>query len=249
MEKSAKIDQKVMTTGMIVIGAIIVALIFANGFNSGSMENTVSSTGQSTIKVMPDLVNVYFNVQTTGVTAEEASDKNSVIVDEMKASLIALGFEDSEIKTQNFNVYPEYDWRTSTQKITGYAASHSISIQIPIEEKEKLGSAIDAGINAGAGIGYINYELTEENQKAYKVVAIKAATEDATEKARALAEGAGQDLGRLVSISTSEFGYYPWAAYAVSDSGIGKSGAEIATSITPSEQDVSATVTAVFKIR
>ena len=147
-------------------------------------------------------------------------------------------------------VYPDYNWESGTQKITGYTASHVVSVQVSIEEKEKLGSVIDAGIGAGAGINYINYELTAENQKKYKIDAIKSATQDATEKAEALAEGAGASLGRLVSISTNEFNYYPWMAYAQEDSGgVVKSGAEIATSITPSEQEISASVTAVFKIR
>lgn len=243
-------DKKVLMTGMIVLGFIIVALIISNGFNSNSIDNTISSTGQSTIKVMPDFVNVYFNVQTIALTAKEASDKNSEIVNKMKSSLIDISFSEGEIKTESFNVYPNYDWRSGTQKITGYTASHALSVQIPIDEKEKLGSAIDAGINAGAGINYINYELSEENQRVYKIEAIKSATQDATEKAGALAEGAGQSLGKLVSISTSEFGYYPWAAYATTDSGgITKSGAEIATSITPSEQEISASVTAIFRIR
>ena len=245
------VDKKVLITGMIVVGVIVLALIVSGWFNNGSMENTISSTGQSTIKVMPDLVNVYFNVQTTALTAKEASDKNSEIVNKMKDSLISLGFSNEEIKTEGFNVYPNYDWRSGTQKITGYTASHTVTIQILIAEKDKLGSAIDAGINAGAGINYINYELTEENQRSYKIDAIKAATEDATERASALAEGAGQSLGKLVSISTSDFGYSPWMAYAEADSGSGtvKSGSEIATSITPSEQEISATVTAIFRIR
>lgn len=244
------IDKKVLITGIIVIGAIIVALIFSNGFNLSSMDNTISSTGQSTIKVMPDLVNVYFNVQTNALTADEASDKNSEIINKMKSSLKAIGFEEDDLKTQSFNVYPDYNWESGTQKITGYTASHVVSVQVSIEEKEKLGSVIDAGIGAGAGINYINYELTAENQKKYKIDAIKSATQDATEKAEALAEGAGASLGRLVSISTNEFNYYPWMAYAQADSGgVVKSGAEIATSITPSEQEISASVTAVFKIR
>ncbi len=244
------VDKKVLITGMIVLGVIIVALIFSNVFNSGSMQNTISATGTSTIKVLPDLVNVYFNVQTKALTADEASDKNSEIVNEMKSSLIALGFRENEIKTQSFSVYPEYDWKSGTQKLTGYVASHVVSVQISIDEKEKIGSALDAGINAGAGINYINYELTEEHQRSYKIEAIRAATEDATDKAGALAEGAGQSLGRLVSISTSDFSYVPWMAYGTTDSGgVVKSGAEIATSITPSEQEVSASVTAVFRIR
>ena len=112
------VDKKILITGMIIVGAIIVALILSNGFNSGSTENTISSTGQSTIKVMPDLVNVYFNVQTTALTAKEATDKNTEIVGKMKKSLMDLGFNGDGIKTEGFHVYPNYDWRSSTQKIT-----------------------------------------------------------------------------------------------------------------------------------
>ena len=107
---------------------------------------------------------------------------------------------------------------------------------------------IDSGIGAGAGVSYINYELNEDNQKKYKLEAITLATEDARAKAAALAEGSGSSLGSLVSISSSEFGYVPWLA-ASADSVKGESGAEVATSITPSEQEITASVTAVFRIR
>ena len=103
-------------------------------------------------------------------------------------------------------------------------------------------------IGAGAGVSYINYELNDDNQKKYKVEAIKLATEDARTKAEALAEGSGSRLGSLVSVSSSEWGYVPWLA-ASEDAVKGSSGAEIATSITPSEQEITASVTAVFRIR
>ena len=192
---------------------------------------------------------MYFNVQTEGQTAANASDKNTEIVSKMKNSLMAIGFDEDEIKTQSFSVYPDYDWASGTQRIKGYTASHVIVVEIPISEKEKIGRVIDAGINAGAGINYINYELSKENQNKYKIEAIKTATQDATVKAQAIAQGSGTKLGKLVSISTSEFGYVPWLAYAEdAGGGVVKSGAEIATSITPSEQEISARVTAVFKI-
>ena len=244
------IDRKVLITGMIVLGVIVLALIAVGFLNSSSSSNTISSSGESTIKTLPDFVSVYFNVQTTGATAANASDKNTEIVSKMKNSLMAIGFDEDEIKTQSFSVYPDYDWASGTQRIKGYTASHVIVVEIPISEKEKIGRVIDAGINAGAGINYINYELSKENQNKYKIEAITAATQDATAKAEALAEGANRKLGKLVSISTSEFGYAPWIAYSTADSGgMVKSGAEIATSISPSEQEISAQVTAVFRIR
>ena len=241
-------DKGVQKT-LIIVGGVLLAIILIFGFlNTSIYSKTISSTGTATIEVLPDFVTVYFSVDTKGVTAKEASDKNSEIVDNMKSALIAAGIEEDEIKTQNFNVYPNYDYSGSTQRITGYNAQHSLKVEIAVEEKDKLGSVIDAGIGAGAGISYINYELNEENQKLYKVEAIKLATEDAKTKAEALAEGSGSSLGSLISVSSSEWGYAPWMA-ASEDAVKGSSGAEIATSITPSEQQISATVSTTFRIR
>ena len=244
----AKMDKGVQKT-LIIVGGVLLAIILIFGFlNTSIYSKTISSTGTATIEVLPDFVTVYFSVDTKGATAKEASDKNSEIVNTMKAALITAGIEEDEIKTQNFNVYPNYDYSGSTQRITGYNAQHSLKVEIAVEEKDKLGSVIDAGIGAGAGISYINFELNEENQKKYKVEAIKLATEDAKTKAEALAEGSGSSLGSLISVSTSEWGYVPWMA-ASEDAVKGSSGAEIATSITPSEQQISATVSATFRIR
>jgi uncharacterized protein YggE len=242
-----KINNSVMITGIIVIGVIIISFIGFRALNP-SNENTITSQGFANIDVLPDLIVVYFSVQTEAATAEESSDKNSEIVDDLKTSLMALGFDDSEIQTQSFSVNPKYSYSGSTQRIIGYMTTHSIKVEVLMQEREKAGEVIDAGINSGAGISFINYELTEENQNMYKVEAIKLATEDATSKAEALAEGAGQSLGKLVSISTSDFGYRPWLAVSEAEVAVADSGDEIATQITPSEQEISASVTAVFKI-
>ena len=234
---------------LIIVGGVLAAIIIIILFiNNSVYAKTVSSTGTATIEVLPDFVSVYFSVDTKGSTADEASDKNSVIVDKMKTALLAAGISEDEIKTSNFNVYPIYDYRSGGNVITGYSASHSLKVEINVDEKEKIGSIIDAGVGAGAGVSYINYELNDANEKKYKVEAIKLATEDAKAKAEALAEGSGSSLGSLISVSSSEWGYVPWLA-ASQDAVSGKSGAEVATEINPNEQDVSATVTAVFKIR
>ena len=244
--KKIKLDNSVLITLIIVCGVIFLALIGIGFFSSINPSNTITSQGSSSIKVLPDIVSVYFNVQTQGATASEANGKNSEIVEKMTNLLESMDFEENEIQSQGFNVYPNYDY-TSGNRITGYTASHSIKIEILIEDKEKIGNVIDAGINSGAGISYINYELTMENQNKYKAEALKLATEDAKIKAEAIAEGTGGNLGSLVSISTSDFGYVPWLA--ASEAQVKDSGAEIATQITPSEQEISAMITAVFRIR
>jgi len=243
-----KMDKSVQKTLIIVGGILIFVILMFIFLNNFVYARTISSTGTATIEVLPDFVVVYFNVETTGVNASQASDRNAEIVERMKNSLLVLGIGENEIKTQSFSVYPDYDYRYANPIITGYRATHSLKVEIPVAEKGKIGSVIDAGVGAGAGISYINYELNEENQKKYKVEAIKEATEDARTKAEALAEGSGSRLGSLVSVSSSEFGYVPWLA-ASEDAVKSSTGAEIATQITPSEQEITAMVTAVFRIR
>src|SRR3990170_2360532 len=238
-----KMDNSIIIT-LIIVGAVVLLALIGLGFYSYSNPaKTISSNGMATIKALPDLVVVYFNIQTTGQTSDEASDKNAEIYDKMKGSLMDLGFSEEEIQTESFSVYPDYDWQSGTQRIKGYIATHSVKVEILFDNKDMIGETIDAGINAWAGISYINYELTEENQNKYEAEAIKKATENARTKAEAAAIGSGSKLGSVISVSPS-FSYAPWIAFAEAD--VAKSsGTEIETQITPSEQEVSASVTAV----
>ncbi|MEK6840488.1 MAG: SIMPL domain-containing protein [Nanoarchaeota archaeon] len=242
-----KLEKSVQTTLIIVAGVIILALILINSIKP-SYENTISVAGTATIKAMPDIIGVYFSVDTQGATSNEAADKNSNITDAMRDSLIAKGFDKENIQTTSYSVYPEYDYRTGTGKITGYRATHSLKVEIPASESEKIGDVIDSGIDAGAGISYVNFELSQESQNNYKAEAMKLAAQDASSKAEGVAEGLGKKLGSLVSVSINDYGYIPWLARDFS----GTSAAEAkqaATDIVPSEQEISASVTAVFKIR
>lgn len=246
MEKSVKI------TWIVVLGVVVTALILAislNGLFQGQ-GNTISVEGVSTIKAMPDIVSVYFNVETRAKTSENATQLNSEIVSKLKAGLISQGFDENKIQTQSFNVYPEYDWINGKQVSKGYVATHALKVEISTEESGKIGSAIDAGVSAGAGISYINFELSQAKENEYKAEAMSLAAQDAKIKAQATASGLDKKIGDLVSVSISNFGYYPWRAY--SGSGVAEDAmvakAE-ATSINPSEQEISASVTAVFKLK
>jgi uncharacterized protein len=245
MEKSVKI------TSIIVAGVIVLALLgYLVSNSSVSEKNTVTGNGYASIDVIPDLVKVYFNVETTGKTSAEAGSANAKIVDDLTVGLIKEGFNRDEIQTQNYNINPEYDWINGKQVDKGFRATHSIVVEMPTSESDKIGTAIDAGINAGAMISYINFELSPEKENQYKADAIKQAAEDARVKAQALAEGVDAELGDRVSVSEGGFGYTPWRAYGevagASDATMAK---EAATNIQPSEQTVTASVTVVYKLK
>jgi uncharacterized protein len=246
-----KIEKSVQITIIIAVSVLILASAIIGFFVSSSLANTIKVDGQATSKISPDLITVYFNVETTGQTSQAASDANSLITNNLTNNIVALGFSKDELKTENFNIYPEYDY-SNGQKLIDYKATNSLKIELSIQNKDKVGSIIDAGTNAGAGISYINFELTPSLQQTAKAQAIGNASIDARTKAEALASGFNKKLGRLVSVSLDQFNYNPWPIYASSSVSSGVAGnaqaKSASASITPSNQDVSADVTAVYKL-
>ncbi len=247
----AKMQKSVQITLIIVAAVIVLTVIGVIAFKPASSSNTIQVSGQATAKVAPDLISVYFNVDTKGTTSKAAEDANSEIVDKLTNNIVALGFKESDLTTDNYNIYPEYDYSKSPPTSTGYRATHSLRIELPSSQKDKVSDIIDAGTNAGAGISYINFELSPALQQSAKTAAIKNASDDARVKAEAVADGFNKKLGRLVSVSLDSYNYNPWPIFAARDMGTTSSGAEAKTavaSITPSNQDVSAYVTAVYKL-
>jgi hypothetical protein len=245
-----KMQKSVQITLIIVAAAIVLTVIGIAAFRGNSMSNTIQVNGQATAKVAPDLISIYFNVDTKGSSSQLAEDANSVIVNKLRNSVVSLGFKETDLTTENYAIYPEYDYSGSSQTLTGYRATHSLKIEVSSSQKEKVSSLVDVGTNAGAGISYINFELSPALEQTAKTAAIKNASDDARVKAEALAEGFNKNLGRLISVSLNEFNYYPWPIYASRDSGAsGAAEAKTAVAgITPSNQEVSATVTAVYRL-
>ena len=246
-------DKSVKITLIIAVAIVVLALIgyiFINNLvNAGS--NTVSVDGQSTIKVTPDIVTVYFNVQTNGSTAKEAKDLNSGIVDKLTSELIKLGFESKDIQTESLNIYEDLRWENDRQKSYGFIASHQIKVELSTNSASKISEVIDAGVDSGALLSYINFELSTTKQNQYKAQALTEASKDAANKAQAIASGLGKRVGKLVSVSTSNFDYRPWNVYTASAGGMMEDAAQAkvaANNIQPGSQEISGYVSATYKI-
>jgi len=251
-----KIDKSVQITSIIVVGVLICVAIIVASFNSVvNPENTVNSYGEATIDIVPDLVTVYFTVQTSGEDSATIQTENNEIVDKLISNIVAQGFEEKDIQTQNFYIGPKYIYTNGKQIQDGYEATHYLKVELSTDDSSKIGKIVDAGVNAGAAVSYINFELSQKKQNEAKAQAIEMAAQDARIKAQALAKGLGYEVGKLVSVSNSDFGYSPWNIYSsregsamsVDDEELQK--AVASTSIQPGEQTVRASVTAVFKIK
>jgi len=250
-----KKDNKAIIITSIISGVVLlIALIAMVSFGSVSSTNKITVEGISSIDATPDLMTTYFRIETQNETSVEAKDANNEILNKLVNELSKLGFERSELQTQSFNIYPNYEWKNQKQTQNGYKATHSLKLELSSEKFDKISEVIDAGADSGAGISYINFELTQELQNQYKAQALELASKDAQTKADAVASGFGKRAGKLVSVQVSEFGYYPWNVYTSRDEGVGYGedavlAKQAVAEISPSEQEISTRVSATFRIR
>jgi uncharacterized protein len=243
MEKSIKITLIIVTT-VLFLG--IFGILF---FSQSGSAVTISSNGEAVVKAMPDLLTIYFSINTNAESAQEARNRNAEIFESLVERLNEQGIEKKQIVTESFSLNPTYKWTGREHKEEGYKAYHLIKVQVS-SEYENSGKLIDAGIDAGANVNYINFELSQEKQNEYKAEALEKATKDAKAKAQGIASGLESSLGRVVSVSTDSFDYSPWRLYnsveGASDSFEAK---EAITGIQPGEREITGRVSVVFALK
>src|SRR4030042_4222874 len=126
MGKNNAIAITVIISVLILVLAIIALFVYRHQvYTSGK---TVTVQGVSNIEVMPDLVTVYFNIETKGKTSSEATTANNDIYDDLIEEMIIAGFEEDDVKTQSFNVYPNTYWEDGRTKTDGYIANHYLRV-------------------------------------------------------------------------------------------------------------------------
>ena len=246
MDNSVKIT--LIIAGTVILLAVLGWLAVSWIINAPS--NTVSVDGSAELKVVPDIAAVYFRIETNGSDAGSASSANSEIEEKVISALLNQGFERAKITTQNYQTYEYFDYTDNGRISLGWKAVHSMKIEMTADEINLAGNAIDSAVNNGAVVEGIDFELSKAKENEYKKTAITDATQDARAKAEGIAKGLGMNVGNVVSVSTSDWGYRPWPVYdrmITASAGVEQAKAAV-TSIQPGEQTVSASVSVTYKL-
>lgn len=201
----------------------------------------VQGTGKAV--AAPDIASVTIGITQDAITIEEAQTKVNTIMNKIIDDVKKLGVEEKNIKTQNYSVYPKYNYLGRRDKIDGYTVSQSLEIKVkPIEKVNKV---IDVSTNDGANIvNGASFIFSDELRNKLEDKARKDAVKDAKTKAESLANAAGLRLGRVIDVSESTQNTYPRPLMekALAPIGGGATESEPATTITPGENSVDITV-------
>lgn len=240
--------QEINWTTIAVVAVIVLGFIFAISYlyPKDTSNKTISVTGTAEMKVQPDRVIIYAQVLTRSKdSAEQAKNSNAEISDAVLTALIKAGVNRSDIETSGFSVYPEYDWtQDQGQVLKGYAASNSM--KITIADFENAGKIVDAVVDNGGLINSITYDLSTQKANEYKAQVLAEASRDAKSKAEAIATGLGKSLGDVVSVSASDYHYIPYPIYRAEAAGADVK--QVSTNLPSAKLDVTATVSATYKV-
>ncbi len=173
-------------------------------------QQTISVNGMSQLKVAPDEAIVMLRVETNGTTAKEAQNANSESMAAIQRELKRAGVTQSDMETINYNLYPHSYWDQKEQRMieAGYKASHTL--QFKTRDLKRVGEFIEVGVNAGAtNIDGVNFGLSKQTSKDAKDEAVRQAVQEARQKAEALADGLDARLGKVMSVTMSQYDVVP----------------------------------------
>ncbi len=196
-----------LRAGVIAL-VVTLAAIFslpAKADSKNRQPGTLSITGTGMVNAAPDMAVVTSGVITEAKTAREALDANTARMQQVIAILKEAGIEARDIATTGFNVNPVYTrYRPNPGEearpptIQGYRVANNVTVRV--RDLSNLGAVLDRVVSDGANsIGGIRFAI-DNNEELMDKARAEAVT-DAVRKAKILAEAAGIELGRILSLT------------------------------------------------
>jgi len=204
-------------------------------------------SGEGKITVVPDtgIINLGINLMRPSVKA--AQTEVNITINKISAEIQKMGVDSKDIKTSEYSIYPEYDYRTGTGKITGYRVSAAITIKV--RDLEKLNGVIDSATANGANtVSGISLTVDDEKKKDLLQQARESAIKEAKAKAESLARAAGISLGRIVNVQESGSSQTP-APYMLKEVAAVGMGGGSDTNVQPGSTDITSNITLFYETK
>ncbi len=238
---------------LVMVLIVVVAVYLAGGlfYKFASLpENSpreISVSGEGKAYVKPDIATVNLGVKTEGVKSTDVVDKNNKTVNAIIKAVKDLGVEEKDIKTTQYNLYPQYNYTELKGRIfTGYVLDQQITVKI--RNFDKISDVLDKAASNGATT-ISDMQFTVDNPETARAEARQKAIDEARQKAQDIAKSSGLSLGKLVNISENYGGGYPQPMYGIGGAGAMDSAKSIAPQIQTGQQEVDVTVSLTYRVR
>jgi len=235
-----------MAMKKLAVGVLVcLAFCLAQGEERCAPPKIVKTTGTAEIKVTPDRAVIRVGVERQSATAKSAKASVDNASRKILAALKAATIDEKDIQTAYLDLQPTSYYEKHV-RINNFTATQSLSVTI--RDLSRLDSVMDAVMSAGANrIDGIEYQSSELRK--YRDQARDEATKAAKEKAIALAQALGNQVGKTYSIEEVQ----QWDGYSVmgglaANVGLVRNGALPPPSTAPGQLTVTASVIVSFDL-
>ncbi|HYD34709.1 MAG TPA: SIMPL domain-containing protein [Vitreimonas sp.] len=199
----------VSAAGIILVTRVIGGPSLSINQISTNKQSTFDVQGESKVITVPDQAEVQMGISVNEATVKVAQDRANTIINDINTKLGELGIEKKNIKTENYSLYPNYDYSSgSGQRITSYTVN--TNLVVTMSDFAKLNQAIDLATQAGANqIGSISFTLSDDKRAKVEEEARQEAISNAKDKASDLASLAGMRLGKIVNVMETPQNRFP----------------------------------------
>jgi len=238
---------------VIMVSVVVIALFVVNTLKISYPLTIISTTrsselavvGEGSIEVKPDTAYVDAGITVDNrLTIEKAQEEIRSVNNKIIDSLKKIGIKKENIKTSNYSVYPNYNYKDGENSIKGYGGN--ATIEIKVIDTELVSQVIEKVAESGANqIQGVRFAIDKPEN--YREKARDKAIENAKIQAKKLASDLGISLGKITNIVESSPAqisndYLPRAAGV---SGLGEDAPMV--EIEEGIQTVSSTVTLYFE--
>lgn len=207
---------------------------------------TMNFNGVGKVSVKPDIAMVSMGFSTEKKTVSEAQKESTNIMNSFISKVKTLGIEDKDIKTANYNIYPQYDYTSGKQILRGYQLTQNVNLKIRNLDKVSDILALAGEFNLNQ-VGDLTFDVDNKEQfiKQAKEDAIKKAKENALETSHDL----NIELGRIISLNQYDNTPVIYNGYKMLDSmNAGMGGGPVSPTVSSGNAEISVTVDLTYEI-
>jgi uncharacterized protein YggE len=135
----------------IFLAALLTCVVSqVNGQQITSPLSSIRVTGDATVSAKPERAQIDVGVLTQEKQSQNATTQNARQIDSVLAALHKLLGVDADIKTINYTLSPDYQYRPIGGKasVSSYTAMNVV--RVVVDDLEKVGPVIDTATQAGA---------------------------------------------------------------------------------------------------
>jgi hypothetical protein len=172
--------------------------------------SSIRVTGDAIVTAKPDRAWIDVGVLTQEKQSQNAATQNAKQLESILGALHKLLGADADIKTINYALNPDYQYRPIGGKssVSSYTALHVV--RVTVDDLDKVGPVIDTATQAGANhVESVRY--TVRDQQVLHSQAVREAALKARATADALAAALNLKITRMVSVEEGGDGSPPGA--------------------------------------